>query len=221
MDITTIIGFGAAALLLFQKQNDSVDKLQKQLEQLKEDQQADIEDINNKINENDASKDTYIKKYIKVTPFLQFTRVANTNWIGRFTWEIKNTSSDKTFTITAVKAVFTLCGYTCNLFIPGNDDQPITLAPGKTAKLNSTWQDKKWFNDSKARDVIRKSLRDDIGKSVGDKLTANISMKVQSALSGAGVITASWENVAGDVWLTSGAVHYYDKQGENFLNKDW
>ena len=220
MDITTIIGFAAAALLLFRKQSDSVDKLQKQLEQLKQDQQADIDDITNKINENNTGNDTYIKKYIKVTPSLQFTRVANKNWIGRFTWDIKNTSSNNTFTITAVQAVFTLCGYTCQLFIPGNDDQIITLTPGNTAKLNSTWQDKRWFDDSKARDVIRESLRKDIGKSVGGKLTATITIRCISQVRGTKSIDAVYENIPGEVWLTRGAVHYYYNQGENFLGNE-
>lgn len=219
MDITTIIGFAAAALLLFRKQSDSVDKLQEQLEQLKQDQQADIEDVNNKINNSNPTTGDYVKQYITVTPSLQFTRVANKNWIGRFTWDFKNNSKDKTFTITGVVSTFTLCGYTCQLFIPGNDDQPVTLGPGKTAKLNSTWQDKRWYDDSKARDVIRKSLRDDIGKSVGGKMTATITVRAQSQIEGLTPVLFSYENVPGEVWLTSGGVHYYDNQGENFLGK--
>lgn len=221
MDFKTIIGLMAASLLIFKKQEDSLASIKDKLEQLEDDQRTDVEDINNRINNMDSTSDEYVKKYIRITPFLQFTRVANKNWIGRFTWEIKNTSSNKTFTITAVKASFSLCGYACKLFIPGNDDQPVVLYPGQKVRLNSTWQDKRWYDDSHARDVIRESLRKDIGKSVGGKLFANISVKVQSALAGAGVITANWENVAGDVWLTSGAVHYYNNQGENFINRGW
>lgn len=218
MDITTIIGFSAAALLLFQKQSDSVDKLQEQLDQLKEDQKEDIEDVTNKINDIDTSNGDYVKKYVTVTPSLQFSNLNGKNWIGRFSWEFKNNSKDKTFTITGVVSTFTLCGYTCQLFIPGNDDQFMTLSPGKSAVLNSTFQDKKWYNDSNTRKVIKNELKEYKGKNVSGKMIATITVRAQSQIQGTSPVYFTLENVQGDVGLTKG-LHYYKKEGENFVNK--
>lgn len=214
MDVKTIIGLAAAGLFLMKKQTST---LEDKIKDLENNYQTDVADLETQIKNTDTSSSDYIKKYIKVTPFLQFTKVSLSRWIGRFTFEIKNTSSDKTFNIVGVKAVFTLCGYACSLFMPGNRDQFVTLSPGTSVKLNSTWQDKIWFDDSNARDVIRDRLRADIGKSVGGKLIANISMKFQPTLAGGGEPIVTWENVPGDVWLTSGGIHYYDNQGENML----
>lgn len=216
MDVKTIIGLAASGLFLMKKQTST---LENKIKNLENNYKTDVTDLENQIKNTDTSSSDYIKKYIKVTPFLQFTEVSGSLWKGRFTWEIKNTSSDKTFNIVGVKAVFNLCGYTCSLFMPGNRDQFVTLSPGTSVKLNSTWQDKRWFDDSNARSVIRDSLRADIGKSVGGKLKANISMKFQTSLAGGGEPIITWENVPGYVWLTSGAIHYYNKQGENMVDK--
>lgn len=227
MDTTTLIGLGLSAAMLL-KQKQSEDNLKKQINNLKEDAAAQNDYIDNKLTELNKTSDEYIKKYITVSCKLEFVNLTKSSisfnalkWFGRFSWCIKNNSNDKTFIITKEKAVFSLFGNRCKLFVPGATQQ-VTIQPGQYIEnINSTWQQKLWFSEKSVRKAIVDKLTGDKGKWFsGDSLRADITL-VFATTGSADNMKVTWENVEGQVKAAKGVSTRYSEAGYNAVNENW
>lgn len=220
MDTTTLIGLGLSAALLL-KQDQSDEDLKKQIENLKDDLAAQESYFDDKLKDADKTDAEFIKKNIAVGCNLTFCEVTGAKrWRGKFTWQIRNDSQDQTFIVFKEKAVFTLYGNRCTLFVPCATDQ-FTLTPGKLVECSSTWQDKMWFDGSGIRGSIQKPLRNNLGKWLQNgELIADISIKFGTA-GDAATKVVTWENVTGAVRLEKGGIYSYGNKGYNGASKDW
>lgn len=220
MDSTTIIGLGLSAFMLLQNKKQQ-EQYAQEIQSIKDDAAAQEEYIDNKLTELNTKSDEYIKNYIKVGCNLTFNEITGEKrWRGKFTWQIRNDSQDQTFVVFKEKAVFTLFGNRCTMFIPCAAYQ-YTIQPGQLIECSSTWQDKQWFAGSAVRSSIQDPLRDHKGEWLSDgQLIADIALKF-GTIGDASTKTVMWENVKGAVRLEKGAIYSYDRAGYNGAENDW
>ncbi len=202
MNVTTILGLGLIGYFFYTK----LGRLEKSLQQQKE-------DFDEYLDDQAAESVAPAKKYLKITPEITFSEITGNEWTGIVRWKIENTSSNTTFNITRIKSNLIIDGH-ISLFVPGNKDSIIRIAPRTTKTICSTWQDKKWFNssDTQAKDDIRELLRDNIGTNV-PCLEADVVVWCR----GVGQVEETryvFEQCHGTVYLTKGAKNYWSNQGE-------
>lgn len=202
MDFKKILGLSLIGYFLY----NHLSKTKKKIEDI----ENDIEEI---IQEQQEEAIPPIQRYLQIIPKITFSEITGNEWTGIVTWEIKNTSSNYTFNITRIKSNLIICGYT-SIFVPGNKDSIVRIAPGQTIKINSTWQDKRWYAASnvEAKDTIREILRADKDKWLPE-LTADVVVWAR----GTGQVEEQkyvFPNLQGEVLLTSGAKEYWSNQGE-------
>ena len=159
-------------------------------------------------------------KYLKVFPYVDFSEITGNEWTGIARFEINNTSSNYTFTITRLKANLSICGF-ISQFIPGFRNTAMRIQPGKSVTIAVTYQDKRWYaaGDTAAKNAIRDYLRSE-GR-YGEWNRCLVS-DVELTLATSGYVsetTYSFKNCAGDVRLRKGAKIYWQNSGENAA--DW
>ena len=200
MNAGVIIGLGLLGYFAYRK----FSALEKSVQQ----NQQDIIELGDEKEQEELAP---AEKYLKFEPSVLFTKVSANTWVGKFTWKITNTSSNYTFNITRIKSNIIILGYT-SLFVPGNKDSIVRLAPGATVTINSTWQNKSWFADDQARTDIQDKLR-----SRYDYPWPILKCDVAVWCRGNGQVDETkyiFQDIDGTVTLESGAIHNFNNQGE-------
>ena len=175
--------------------------------------QQNQQDFNDYVEEQQQETIAPAERYLQITPSVTFSEITGNEWTGKVSWKIKNTSSNYTFNITRIKSNIIMNGHT-SLFVAGNKDSIKRIVPGATVTINSTWQDKKWYNsdDVTAKDDLRDILRDQMGTAL-PILECDVAVWVR----GTGQVEETkyvFPQLRGYVTLETGAKHYYTNEGE-------
>lgn len=192
--------------------------IRKKISQLQEDIDFNRSNFQEYVDEQAVETISPAEKYIKIFPYVDFSNITNNEWTGIVRFDITNTSSNYTFTITRLKANLYILGYLSD-FMPGVKGS-FRLTPGQKITLAATYQIKRWYaaGNVAAKDAIRQYLRADEHY---DKWNSILKSDVQLTIANSGFIGEqkfNYRDLTGYVKLRSG-VTYWQNQGENAA--DW
>ena len=215
--IIALIAIGAAYLL----NKRTTSSLRKELEEIRNQSMIDDDILRNEMEERTEDPNTAIKKNISITPKLDFGNMSGRAWCVRMIWVINNLSTKYTYTITGIKSVVTIDGYTCKVWAPGNQTTPLTLSPGKSVEIWSEKDNIILYDAESVRKEIYKKYHKQYDYQSGLNTITNI--RVQSSYGGTEVV--SYVDLAGTIRQKKGVGYWgltdkYGQDGENMINKD-
>lgn len=221
MDVTTIIGLGLVALYLVKR----TDKVQQTLEtKILENEENDLkreDDFMNKFTEQQPVN--LAEKFLTITPNFYVREMDAKNWSGKFSWTVKNTSSDKVFYIRGIRSEFAVDGVGSS-YQPYLDNLNYRLAPGKTQEIYIADNNARWFADSAERGKVKKILGNIRTKGNNpDYKSGYLIANAQLLITGdffKTEIVANFRDLKGGLAHSYGGLRYFNQYGGNGLNKD-